>query len=119
MKHNHPPLDTPALLAAGRTLAGLARPGRDLSEFAHDFAEIGMTLKGIGAGLDTALDRAEETYDRIIAERDNYSAARLARDGEAEHARATALRTARQALVDLARVIAEIEAQIAAGESAV
>jgi hypothetical protein len=105
-----------ALLDAGRTLATLAEPGKDLAAFASELAQIALTLKNVSRGIDTATDRADELYEGIVDSRQNHGAARQARDGELDHARSGALRVAKKALVDLARVVAELEAQVAAGE---
>lgn len=89
-----------ALLEAGRTLAGLAEPHRDLLAYGGDFVEIASTLKFIGAGLERAYTLAS-AHDAVG--RDDL------RDSEEYAALVGALRTGRKALVDLARLLTEIE----------
>ena len=88
--------DTAALIATGRVLAGIADPGKDMLDFATDFSEIALSLELIGKGLDRAWDA------------DCQSDAAFQREVTA--ARATARRTAQRALVDLATLVAELEA---------
>lgn len=111
------------LQAAGATLAAVASPDKDLLSFAGDFDEIAATLKLIGGGLGHACEQAEDThfgrYAALaarnlwnIAERREWTRDEidLARDNEIKQARDTAKRTAQRALVDLARLIGELEA---------
>ena len=113
---------TETLIEAGRTLATLAEPGRDVHEFASDMLEIAETLRLAGRGLRQADERAEETRDGRL---DSLAAGNLwdlrqrrewTRDevelshrNELAVARNTARRTAQRALVDLARLIREME----------
>lgn len=80
------------LVDAGTLMAKIATPSRDLAEFGADFAEIALTLQLIGKGLGDVYERHDH---------DDAPAHRKARD--------TALRTAKCALVDLARLIGEME----------
>ena len=110
---------TDTLIAAGRVLA---EPGRDLDALASEFRELGASLKAIGAGLDHALDCADGTHDQRIdaladhqlwnlAERREWTRdeVELAHRNELGRARDTAKRTAQKMLVELARLIGELE----------
>lgn len=103
-----------ALLDAGKTLAALAEPAKDLISFASEFSEVGDALRNIARAADRAVELAEDRYDAIVDARQDHAAARRARAGDEARARDAALRGAKKALVDLARVIAELEAQATA-----
>lgn len=116
------PATTDTLLAAGRALAEIAEPGKDLLHFAGEFREIAVTLRSLGSGLDSAYERAEQTHDDRCDAIDrhrlwHFADARewtrdevaLARDNEMKQARATAARTAQKMLVELSRLIGELE----------
>lgn len=113
---------TDALLSAGRTLAALAEPDRDLFDIGRDISEIAETLRLIGTGLKNAEEEAEEQFEARIAalaahncwnlaERREWTRdeIELSRVNELKRARATAARTVGMALVDLARVASELE----------
>lgn len=93
------PADYPRLVAAAETLAALADPGRDLLNYATDFAEIASTLWFLGKGLASVYERAAD----VGIERPAYA------DDLTAEARQQAARTAKKALVDLARLIGELE----------
>lgn len=112
---------TETLIEAGRMLATLADPARDLHDIGGDFTELAETLRLIGGGLRDAQERADDIRDGRL---DNLAAGRLwhadgrnwTRDevelayrNEIVAARRTAARTAQLALVELARVIHELE----------
>lgn len=117
------PADYDRLIAAADTLAALAEPGRDLYQFASDFRELATTLKFAADGLARAQECAEDRYDAIVDGRgltlnvrligqtddERRRRARQARDADERGARQAVARTARKALIDLARLIAEIE----------
>jgi hypothetical protein len=101
------------LLDAGAVLAKLADPLRDLMSFGGDFREIALTLKGIGNGLDRAYERASERY--IATECRTAADVERATRRQADEERAslvTATRTAKRALIDLAALLGEMEAQL-------
>lgn len=120
--------DLDRLLAAGKTLATLAEPGRDLDALGGDMIEIAETLRSLGRGMQHAYERAEATYDGrcdslskgqlwSLAERREWTRDEiaLARDNELKAARDTALRTAKRALVSLAALVADVEREAANG----
>lgn len=111
-----------ALIAAGKTLATTADPDKDLLAFASDFRELAWTLRSLGTGLDSAYEGAEGLYDARLDALDqgklwHVSTGRawtrdevaLARDNEMKQARRTAARTAQKALVELSRLIRELQ----------
>lgn len=116
---------TDQLLAAGRTLATLAEPGRDLDALGSDMLEIADTLKLLGKGMQRAFDDIEEDmegrrlalrehgngyqYTDIMGRAWTRDAIDLWRDNELKRERATALRTAQKALVQLAALIDEMQ----------
>lgn len=113
---------TETLIEAGRTLATIAEPDRDLHDIGSDFAELAETLRLIGGGIELAMVRAENVLDgRMeslaagklwnLAERREWTRdeVELSHRNELARARDTARRTAQRALVDLARLIRELE----------
>lgn len=104
--------DIAPLLAAGKTLAGIADPDKDLLSFATDCTEIATTLRFLGEGLDRAYDNAEDRRD-ALSRQWPIDAANAAYQQDIRQALGTAKRTAEQALVDLSRLIGELALAIA------
>lgn len=115
-------IDIAPLLAAGRTLATLAEPDRDLFDVGRDISEIAETLRLLGAGLKNAEEQADDLADARfdalaagncwnLAERREWTRdeIELSRVNELKRAGATAARTVGMALVDLARIASELE----------
>ena len=109
------------LIDAGKTLATLASPERDLLSFGSDFSVLARDLKSISERLDAGYDGAEDRYDAVLESgprswidtpvTSSYEVARIARNNELKQARARAIREAKQALVSLSRIIGEMEIQ--------
>ncbi len=106
------------LIAAGRVLASVQEPDKDLLSFACDLSEVALTIKMIGAGLERAVERSEDHYDAILkngprdfidTRQPAYQHAANARDADQALASAAAIRTAKRALIDLSKVIGEME----------
>lgn len=109
-------------LDVGNRLATLGEPGKTLADFVTDLREVATTLQMLADGAEHAEEQADTTfYDRtdalwagwlwklpegLLWTRDEIE---MARDNEMRAARDTALRTAKRALVDLARVVGEME----------
>lgn len=115
------PDSTADLIAAGQLLATLAEPKDELS-LGADFREIAVALEVASKDLRRAYELAEQTYfarlDRADREPDwiHLSLGHMTRDDihaaradELRRARAEASRKAKQALVDLARLVGELE----------
>lgn len=102
------PLACRPLIEIGATLAALADP-KPIDDLAGEIGEIASDLQYIDRGILAAIERAEERYDGI-ADRQGANAARAALEADVAAARGKALRAAKRALINLARVIGEMEA---------
>ena len=106
---------TDTLLAAGRALAEIADPDKDLLNFGNDFRALALTLRFIGEGLDQAYETAEDRRDWLAG---GYmiNTANVEYQQSVAEALGTAKRTAQRALVDLAKIVGELETQMAVTE---
>jgi hypothetical protein len=82
------------LTEAGRTLAQLGDPDKDLLNFATDAREIAFSIKNVAAGLDYAYEIVDGPLDEV-------------------HALTTAKRTLQLGLVALAQLVGELEMKAA------
>jgi hypothetical protein len=103
---------TDTLIEAGRTLAQLGDPDKDLLNFSNDFREIASTLRFLGEGLEKAYEAAEDRRDAIRRAGLSIDHTNRAYQNDSGFALGTAKKTAQRALVDLARLVGEVEAQM-------
>lgn len=106
-----PPLcaaEADALIAKHRAEAQAA-PEKDLIEFASDFGQLALTLTFIGEGLDRAQEAADESHNARLRHGWDIDGANLAYQNEIMAARRTAAATAQKAMVDLSRLIGELQ----------
>jgi hypothetical protein len=85
---------TDTLIEAGRTLAQLGDPDKDMLNFATDARAIASSIKNVAGGLDYAYDLAVGPLDEV-------------------HALTTAKRTLQLGLVALAQLVGELEMKAA------
>lgn len=95
------------LLDAGKALATLADPDRDLADLGSMFRELAMTLDGVGKGLNKSYLATIEAKDKHEIEAMELGARR------------DAARTASRALIDLGELLGSIYAGVAASASPV
>ena len=97
------------LIAAGKTLAATADPDKDLLNFANDFRKLSRTLKFIGERSEQVYFAAEDKRDTIAGVTGDIDRANLAYQNDIDAARRAAALMAQKALVELSRLIGELQ----------